>query len=57
MKTCTNISTVNWPAMAVAKAVRHSQYDPGYAFGLVLSTSAIGQRLEGYNTDGTIVSR
>ena len=56
MKTCTNISTRSWPTTKVAKATRHSRYNPGCAFSLGLSTATIGQQPEG-NLDRLGVSR
>ena len=42
--------------MSVAKATRHSRYNPGRVFGLGLSTATIGQQPEG-NLDRLGVSR
>jgi hypothetical protein len=42
MKTCTNISTANWPVMPVAQAARRSRLARGYAFGLKLSIANKG---------------
>jgi hypothetical protein len=42
--------------MKVAKATRHSRYNPGYVLSLGLSTATIGQRPEG-NLDRLGVSR
>jgi hypothetical protein len=42
--------------MRVAKATRHSRYNPGCVFRLELSSAPIGQRLEG-NLDSLGVSR
>ena len=43
MKTCINISATSWPTMSVAKATRHSRYNPGCAFSQRLSLATIGQ--------------
>ena len=56
MKTCTNISTTSWPTMSVAKATRHSRYNPGCAFSLGLSMATLGQQPEG-NLDRLGVGR
>lgn len=42
--------------MSVAQAIRRSQYNPGYVFGLVLSKTAMGQ-MHKVNTDRIMVSR
>jgi hypothetical protein len=46
MKTCVNISAMSWPTMKVAKATRHSRYNPGYVSRLGLATVAIGHKPE-----------
>lgn len=56
MRNCMNISTTSWPTMAIAKATRHSRYNPGCAFSQRLSHAPIGQRLEG-SLDSFGVSR
>jgi hypothetical protein len=56
MKTCTNISTMTWPAPLVEKAIGHSLYHSGYAtsgysFSRSQSLASVGKRTEGNMND------